>query len=147
MAQQTNVTKVVRVSNSVAAGTTAATSTALDTAGFSGVRFLIALGAIVSGAVTSIKATQADDSGMSTNAEDLAGSGITVADTDDNSVCIVDIYNPKRRYLTVTVSRGTQNATIDGIIAELYAGKKYPETADTTVSHQKVLATPAAGTP
>ena len=148
MTQATNVTKVIRVKNAVAAGTTNQTTTAVDTAGFQGCRFIAAFGTITATAVTSVKVTQADDAGISVNAEDLAGSGVSLTpSTDDNKVVIVDVFKPTRRYLQLTVLRGTANAVIDGVVAELYEGRNYPEAKDTTVKGQALLVSPAAGTP
>ena len=148
MTQQTNVTKVIRVKNAVAAGTSNQSTTAVDTAGYQGCRFIAAFGTLTATAVTSVKVTQADDSGISVNAEDLAGSGISLTpSTDDNKVVIVDVYRPSRRYLQLTILRGTANAVIDGVVAELYEGRLSPIAKDTTVKGQVLLASPAAGTP
>ena len=148
MTQQTNVTKVIRVKNAVAAGTSNQTTTAVDTAGYQGCRFIAAFGTITATAVTSVKVTQADDAGISVNAEDLAGSGISLTpSTDDNKVVIVDVYRPSRRYLQLSILRGTANAVIDGVVAELYEGRLYPIAKDATIKGQVLLASPAAGTP
>ena len=55
-----------------AAGLTALTSEIIDTRGFHGVRFIISLGAIVAGALTSVKVQQGAVSNMS-DAADIAG--------------------------------------------------------------------------
>lgn len=141
--------KIVRVSNAVAAGTTAANGTAVDMTGYDGVLFLIAFGAIVTGAITSVKAQQgaASDGG---DAVDLEGSGVTVADDQDNKVVALDIYRPRQgygKYVRPVVSRGTQNATIDSMIAILYNGRSKPVSLDATlVAASKSLGSPATGT-
>ena len=113
-----------------------------------GMRGMFVAACLTATAVTSVKVTQADDSGISVNAEDLAGSGISLTpSTDDNKVVIVDVYRPSRRYLQLTILRGTANAVIDGVVAELYEGRLYPVAKDTTVKGQVLLASPAAGTP
>jgi predicted outer membrane lipoprotein len=148
MPQETNRTKVVRIKNAVAAGTgDTQTSAILDTAGFTGVRLIAAFGTITATAVTSVKIQDGNDSGLS-DAHDVAGSGLSLTPTtDNNSLAILDIYRPVKRYLTLVVTRATANAVIDGMFAELYEGRDYPEAADSTVSHQKLLVSPADGTP
>lgn len=101
-----------------AAGTSSITSTAVDMAGYDGCMFIIPFGAIVSGAVTSIKLQQCDTSGGSY--ADLTGTSQTVADTDDDKTLIIDIKQPLEQYLKVVVTRGTQNATVGGIYAVPY---------------------------
>jgi hypothetical protein len=139
--------KVVRVSNAVAAGTTTINGTAVDMTGYDGVMFLVLLGAIVSGAATSLKAQQgaASDGG---DAADLAGTGITIGDTDDNKIVALDIYRPQNRYVRPVVLRATQNATVDGIIAVLYNGRVKPAVVDATLlAASKSVGSPALGTP
>lgn len=130
----------------VAAGTSDVNSDIVDMQNFEGVRFLVGFGAITSGAVTSIKVQQGAASDMS-DAADLLGTGVTVADNDDNQVAIVEVYKPRERYLRVTTDRGTQNAVIDFAIAELWGAKKLPITDDTaTTIGNEVHISPAEGT-
>lgn len=142
------VTKRLKVDGTnwvLAAGTSAANSDVIDTAGADGVRFIMGFGAIVSGAVTSIKVQQGSDATV-TDAADLAGSSITVADTDDNKIVISDYIRPGDRYMRVVTSRATQNATVDFLIAELYYQRTTAVTQDTTVATLEVFSTPAEGT-
>ncbi len=101
-----------------AAGTSDITSTAVDMAGYDGCLFIVPFGAIVSGAVTSIKLTQCDTTGGAY--ADLAGTGQTVADTDDDKTFLIDIQAPQEQFLKLVVDRGTQNATVGGIYAIPY---------------------------
>lgn len=101
-----------------AAAATAITSTAVDMTGYDGCLFLVPFGAIVSGAVTSLKLTQCDTSGGSY--ADLTGTSQTVADTDDDKTFVVDIQQPLEQFLKVVVSRATQNATVGAILAIPY---------------------------
>lgn len=141
-----NEVKVTRVMNGVAAGTTDQNSSAVDMQGWDGVMFITSFGAITSGAVTSVKLQQDTASGMST-AADLAGTGQTVADDDDNQVVIHDLYRPTERYVRVVVDRGTQNAVIDGVVAIQYKGRKQPTTHDSsTVVSCEIYDSPAEGT-
>lgn len=128
-----------------AAGATNINSDVIDTAGYDGVRFKAAFGAIVSGAATSIKVQQGAASNLS-DAADLAGTSITVADTDDNKLVISDIIRPQERYLRVATLRATQNATVDYMEAELYMARTEPVTQDATVATLEVFSSPAEGT-
>ncbi|CAB4192401.1 hypothetical protein UFOVP1236_32 [uncultured Caudovirales phage] len=126
-----------------AAGTSAITSTAVDTQTFEGVRFLVMIGPVVAGAVTSIKIQQSDDDGVADGYSDLLGTSQTIADDADNTHIYVDIYRPGKRYLKLVVSRATQNATIGGVIAELYAHDTLPVTQ---VATGETFISPAEGT-
>ncbi len=139
--------KTVRIMNAVAAGTSDQTSSALDTQGYEGVRFIALFGALTATQVTSIKAQQSSDDGSSDAYSDIAGSGsAALDDADGNQMLILDIYQPQKRYLKLVVDRGTANAVIDGVIAELYRPRVMPVTADSSVSSQELLAAPAEGT-
>lgn len=150
MSNISNMIKTMRVkvdgtNYTGAAGTTDLTSEAIDTAGAEGVRLVTGFGAITAGAVTSVKVQQCDTSGGTY--ADLAGSSITVADTDDNKVAVSDIFRPTKRFIKVVQDRGTQNAVIDFLLAELYFPKAVPATDDTAsvISTEKHVS-PAEGT-
>lgn len=130
----------------VAAGTSDVNSDVVDTQGFEGVRFIAGFGAITAGAVTSIKVQQGTAANLS-DAADLAGTGVTVADDDDNQIAIVDVYKPRERYLRVAFDRGTQNAVIDLLVAELYGPREKPITEDAAiVIAAEMHVSPAEGT-
>ena len=115
-----------------AAGTTDITGTVIDTAGFGGVAFIAQLGAIVSGAVTSIKVQEcATSNGTFT---DVTGLSLTIADTDDEDIKVLDYRKPAKRYVLLYVDRATQNATISAIAA-LYGAREQvaAQVASTTV--------------
>jgi len=106
--------KATRVSNAVVAGTTDVNSSSVDMSGFESVIFIVSFGAITATAVTSIKAGQSADD---VTFNDLKDSGITVADSDDNQIVLLEIVRPIDRHVRCTVDRGTANAVIDGIVA------------------------------
>lgn len=126
-----------------AAGTTTLTTASVDRTGYAGVRFIIDFGAIVSGAVTSVKVAQSSDN---STFSDVAGSAVTVADTDDNKQVIIDVVRPAYKYLQAVIVRGTQNATVDSMTAELYNPDNRAVTQDTTVVSANILVSPANGT-
>ena len=130
----------------VAAGAADINSDVVDMQNFENVRFMVGFGAITSGAATSIKVQQGTDATV-TDAADLLGTSVTVADTDDNQVAIVEIYKPRERYLRVVTKRATQNSVVDFAIAELWGAKKLPITDDaaTTIGNE-IHISPAEGT-
>jgi len=144
----TNRVKTTLCKTAVAAGATDITdATVIDMLGFEGVRFIFAFGAITAGAATSVAAASLDTSSPTPGTDDLAGSKITVADTDDDKIFILDIYKPRLRYIRPFVKRATQNAVVNCIIAEQYGKKGFqPITADSTVAGQEKHVSPANGT-
>lgn len=140
-------TKLTRVSNAVAAGTTDVNSASVDMQGFDAVAFVVAFGTITAGAATSIKVQQSSDDGSADDWTDLEGTGVTVADDDDNQIAVVDVTHPSKRHLRCVVDRGTQNAVVDGIVAVQYRPDSVPTTHDAaTVVGVETHATPAEGT-
>lgn len=139
-------TKFTRVMNAVAAGTTDQNGSVIDMAGYDNVVFGVSFGTITSGAATTIKVQQGTDSGGSDMA-DLAGSKVTVADTDDNKLALVEVYRPQERYVRVVVTRATQNSVIDSAWAIQTSPRVNPPTQDsTTVITPTFVNSPAEGT-
>lgn len=138
--------KFMRVSNAAAAATTAITSSAIDTKGFETVTIAVAMGAITSGAVTSVKAQQSSDDGSADAYSDLEGTSQSIADDADNNIVLLEIDNPRKRYLKAVITRGTQNAVVDGIFAILGKPKIAPVTQDATVESTEYHHAPAEGT-
>ena len=138
--------KMTRVFDAIAAGTSDQNSSIIDMQAFESVTFIVGFGAIVAAAVTSIKVQQGAASNMS-DAADLLGTSITVADDDDTSIAIVEVVKPRERYLRVVVDRGTQNATIDFGLAIQTDPKTEPTVHDAaTVIGSETHLSPAEGT-
>jgi len=138
----------VRLMNDVAAGTSNQNSAVLDMAGWDGVIFLTAFGAITASAVTSVKVQEDTDPAGGTMA-DIAGSGVSLAagGADDNKTVMHDVYRALKRYLRVVVLRATANAVIDGVWAIRYRGSKLPPTLDVTIKSLTTLVSPSEGAP
>ncbi len=137
---------IVRVMNAVAAGTgDTQDSSVLDMSGYDGVVFVAAFGTLTTNAVTDIRAQQGQASNLS-DAADLAGTKVSLADTDGNKVAVLDVYRPQERYVRCRVTRATANAVIDGIIAIQYSGSKAPITQGSTVAGIETHISPAEGT-
>lgn len=139
--------KVTRVSNAVAAGTTDIECSSVDMQGFGAVTFCALFGAITANAVTSVKAQQSSDNGSADDWSDLEGTSISVADDADNKVVVLEVANPRKRYVRCVVDRGTQNAVVDGVLAIQTCADVEPVTHDsTTVVNSEFHHAPAEGT-
>jgi hypothetical protein len=128
-----------------AAGATTVNGATLDMAGWDGVLIIVPFGPIVATAVTSIKAQQGLDSGCS-DCADLAGTGQTIADTDDDKTFYIDLRRPLERYVRVVVVRGTANATVGATYIQ-YRGRVKPTAAHGTGVAGEKWTSPAEGTP
>ena len=84
--------KLTRVSNAEAAAATDIESASIDMTGFDSVAFIVAMGEITSGATTSANAEQSADN---SSFAELLGTGITIADDDDNQLVLLDIHQPR----------------------------------------------------
>jgi len=125
-----------------AAGTTAVNGATVDMSGFEEIAIIVPVGAVVSGAVTSIKWQEGDTTSPTT---DVAGTNITVADTDDDTTKILRIIKPQKRYGRVVVSRATQNATLGAILYVLTNPRTLPVSDGSTVVGE-LHVSPATGT-
>lgn len=125
-----------------AAGTTAVNGATVDLSGVDELAIIVPFGAIVSGAVTSIKFQEGDTTSPTT---DVAGTNITVADTDDDTTKILRIIKPRKRYGRVVVSRATQNATVGAIMYVMKGLRTLPATDGSTVVGE-LHVSPVAGT-
>lgn len=122
--------KIVKVKAASAAGTTAVESDIVDLMDYDGVIFLTTVGAITTGGVQSIKVEDGDDSALS-DAADVTGLAITIADDDDNQSMVLD-YAKKKRYARANISRATQNSAFGEVYAILYGAKTKPVTNTVT---------------
>lgn len=121
----------------------------VDMQGYDSVRMCVAFGTITGSAATSIRAQSAAAKSSATaltSGADIAGTSITVADTDDNKIVILDIVRPTRRYVQLLIKRATQNAVVDYAWYELYGPRKLPVVKDANVSNQEIWVSPAEGT-
>ena len=107
------------------AGTSAITSTVIDSANADGVLFVVRMGAIT-GAVTSVKAQHSDV--FASGYEDIADTNQVIADTADDSHVVLDLRRPDKRYVRIVVSRATQNAVVASATALVYGARSQPVT-------------------
>ena len=135
--------KFTRVMDAVAAGTSDQNSSSVDMKSYDAVTFCVGFGAITASAVTSIKVQGSDDDSAWS---DLAGTAVSVADSDDDKIVLAEINCPQQRYLRVVVDRGTQNAVIDFGVALQSKANAAPVTQSSSVLGSEFHQAPAAGT-
>jgi len=125
-----------------AAGSTAINGATVDLSGVEEIAIIVPFGTIAAGAVTSIKWQEGSTTSPTT---DVAGTNITVADTEDDTTKILRIIKPRSRYGRVVVSRATQNATVGAILYVLTGLRTLPATDGSTVVGE-LHVSPATGT-
>lgn len=121
-----NANKLVKVADHAASTTDAVTSAIVDVAGYQGVVFFTSLS--TANATNTIKVQQ-NTANQTTGMGDLAGTSVTSGTSDEDLV--VEVHQPKERYLQVVVARGVAT-TCESIWACLYSGSA--GTATTGVS-------------
>jgi hypothetical protein len=132
----------IRIKAGVAAGTSDITSDIVDLANTDGVLFTVLLGALTSGHVTTITVEHGDAANLS-DAETVTGSSTgALADGAADKVVQIEMTQPTKRYARIKVDRGTQNAVVDGILAQTFGHRKLPLTKDSTVHLQTILQSP-----
>lgn len=136
--------KVVRTSNAVAAGTTAVNGTGVDSAGAESVVLLAVMGAVTTAPV--IKAQQSDDDGVADGWSDLEDSALTIVDTDDNLVAVIEVVQPLKRYVRMVMDRAAGNVVVDAMLAIVHNLAEKPTTQPASVADAVVLNEPAEGT-
>lgn len=126
---------IKRASNAVAAGTTDVDPSGIDVQGYNSITFIFAFGTLTDTAVTSCSVKGSDDNSTFTALTDDSSTAVSVsvADTADNKLVVIEVINPTNRYLKPFIDRGTANAVVDGIIAILRNSRSQPTTADATV--------------
>jgi hypothetical protein len=100
----------------VAAGTgDTQTGNTIDTAGYESIVFIVYLGTLTAGAVTTIKLQYGNASNASDMA-DIPNSSISVPQATGGNVgwWSVELHRPTKRYVRVAVVRATANAVING---------------------------------
>lgn len=145
-----NLLDDVKVSSAVtptagASGSSNINGTVLDMSGYRGVVALVHFGAITAGAATSLKMQQDTVVGFGGGA-DLAGSGITVIDTADDTIYAIDLANPLEQFVRLVILRATQASTVCALYLQ-YRGRSRPAIAAAVLTATKKLISPAEGTP
>lgn len=116
---------VIRTALDYASGTADRNGAVFDMSGLEGVLMVVKFATIASGATTSIKAQQGQQSDLS-DAADLAGTKISVADDDDDQIFIIDLYRPQECYVRVVVDKDGSNAAAESAIYIGYGARDKP---------------------
>jgi hypothetical protein len=132
--------QLIRVAAGAADGTSAVVSSVVDMANFEGVIFF---GNVATGAANNIVKAQ---QGMLANGSDMADlAGTANAITANNNQFLVDIRQPRERYVRVSLARGTTTVTGD-MYALLYGPRIHPVVQPASVKLE-LHVSPAEGTP
>jgi len=119
----------------------------IDMMGYRGVFMQVTFGAIVTGAVTSIKAQQDTALAFNVDPQDLAGTRQAVADDDDDQLVIIDLYEPTDRYVRLVIDKDASNNTVETATYIQYGARNRPTTPTVTdkVTYER-HESPAEGT-
>jgi len=115
------ITKLIKIKDHSAAGTSPITSSAIDMdqdGGYDGALIFTSFGTPATNNV--MKAQQSDDDGSSDAYSDLLGSQ-TIPGASDEDVWI-EVFRPTKRYLKVIATPGT-SSTVESIWALLYGAR------------------------
>lgn len=137
---QTVIVKVDGTNNGATAGTSALTSSAIDTANADGVRLVYLLGAVTATGTGSLQLQQSDASG---SGYANVGSPVTYTDADTLKALVLDVYKPTKRYLRIVNTRATANSVITSCEAQLYGIRVQPRALDATIASRTVFISPA----
>lgn len=138
-------TKLTPVLNSFAAGSTDITGgTVLDMQGFEGVMFIAKTGAVTAAGVFQITPTHATSSNSTSQVAMASYSQGTLVTTTahSESLAVVDVSKPLKRYVSCQLERATQNVVVDSAIAIQYGAKKMPVTQPSSVIDSDVAVSP-----
>jgi hypothetical protein len=118
-----------------AGSSTDSNSDILDMAGYEGAIFIVPITDSAATGVATLNVqenTANSDSGMTT--VDSATKTCTVNDDINNTLLIVAIHKPLKRYIQGNVTSATANIAFGNMIAIKYGAKKLPITDDSSVS-------------
>ena len=139
-------------SNKIVTGTNYADGSAdincatVDMQGYEGIVAIVHLAAIGGSGVNSIKWQQDTASGMGT-AADLLGTGITIADDDDNQIFATELFRPTERYVRLVIDKDASHNLACSVHYILYGPEKLPVSNNVTdLVTSEIHASPAEGT-
>lgn len=136
--QMTPNVKTIELSAGAASAGTAVNSSAVDTAGFNGVRFIIVVG-------TSHASNSAKIQGGATSSPTTDLEGTSKAWDGTDKTLVIDVYKPRDRYVRAVITRSGADTTIQSIIAELYEPRTAPVAQDASIQYECHVS-PASGT-
>ena len=127
-----------------ASGTATRNGAILDMQGWDGVLMILTNATLAGSAAGDIHAESGAESDMS-DAADLAGTKIAIADDDDDHVFCIDLYRPRERYVRGVITKNGANAQAESMMYIQYRGRKLP-VADAGFDEYELHVSPAEGT-
>lgn len=97
----------------------------VDTKGYDTIEFVVHLGVIAAGAVTTAKLQQSDDT-TDGNFADIAGSAVSIAADDDGEFKVLTIHKPRERYVRLYLDKDATNAVGASVTAFLHDAESSP---------------------
>mgnify|MGYP003962537649 CR=1 FL=1 len=132
------------VVNTQADGTGTTSSDILDMANHCGVLFVCKFGDVTDTAVLTLQAQQDTASGGGTMATLTGTATFTAGATDgDDKLLILDVVEPRERYIRAQVVVATANAVIESVTAIRYGARKKPFTQGSDVVGSNSVYSPA----
>lgn len=134
-----NDAKWTQVSNGATAAQTELDSSILDMAGYDSVIFIATLGTVTDACVLGLAAQQNSVNSTSGMAQITNGPGTVnaaatfTASGSSNTILITDVFRPIQRYVRAALTRTTQNAVVNNIIAVQYNSRSLPVTQSASV--------------
>jgi hypothetical protein len=138
---QVVVMKADGTNNGAAAGTSALTTSALDTQNAEGVLIVYLLGTVTATGTGSIQLQHSDASGSDYSS---IGSPVTYTDADTLKGITINVHRPLKRYLRAVNTRATANSVVTSMVATLYGLRNQPRALDATVAKRYGVISPSA---
>jgi hypothetical protein len=140
------ISQTMKISQGLAyaSGTADRNGATVDMQGFHGLVAIVQLGTIAAGAETTIKLQQGAASNMS-DAADILGSSVAIADDDDSTIKYIEIREPRERYVRVVIDKDGSNACAESVTYIQYGPAAVPVTHGTGVAGELHIG-PAEGT-
>lgn len=115
-------------------------STIVDTAGYNGIRFILALGTITGSSTVAVQAYSTNTSTAAASAFTIVtGCSTSATSAKNNELLCLESYRPSRRYYELrTIRGGVENSVLDGLIVELFEPGTQPTTEDATSNEVRV---------
>lgn len=135
--------KIIKAANGVAAADDTDENTSrIDMSGWDGICFITPIVLAVATGIATVTVEQNDsDSDIGMTA--LTGAKATKISATANTLLVVDVYKPTKRYVQAAITSSVANVTFGNTIAILYNGKKVPVDVDDTIADSALAISPA----
>jgi len=141
--QLTNYVEISEVGAAVgAANNTDQNSDILDMANWQGVVFVVPVVSATTGGVATLHVEQNSvnsDSGMTA----VTGGTATKTSATANTLLVVDVFEPRERYVQGVVTTATQTVAVGNTIAIKYGPRKMPPAEAATIADLVAVVSPA----